>query len=138
MLRAVSIGSQGAAGTQFASLRFELRGAGRCTLTGYPGVALLDGARRLDVDVGRFSTGRPLSVRVDARHPAYFDLSYRTTASAQPGEPGCRARITGLAVIPPDERTALPARLRPSPPLLCLGSVRVGSVRPTSRLSPGP
>ncbi len=135
-LRVVSYGGQGAAGTQFALLRFELRGSGACTLTGYPGVTVLDDGRRLDVDVGRFSTGTPKTVRVDVRHPAYFDVAYRTAASAAPDERPCRGTVTDLAVIPPDERSALPVRLRPRPARLCLGSVRVGAVRATSRLSP--
>jgi len=133
MLRVAFAGSQGAAGTQFAQLRFELRGPAQCTLRGYPGVALLNGARRLDVDVGRSAVGgQPRTVRVAARHPAYFDFSYRTDAIAQ--RP-CGRRVTGLGIIPPDERQTLAVRL-PKPPRLCLDSVRVGVVRATSALNP--
>lgn len=133
-LRAVSSGGQGAAGTQFASLRFELRGPGRCTLSGYPGVTLLDAGRQLRADVGRFSTGRLRTVVVDARHPAHFDLVYRVTGLA---ERPCRTRVSDLRIIPPDDRRALPVRLRPGPLTLCLDSVRVGAVRATSALAGG-
>ena len=133
MLRAVSAGGQGAAGTQFAQLRFELRGPGQCTLRGYPGVTLLNGGRRFDVDVGRSPIGgQPRSVRVAARNPAYFDLSYRTNAIA---ERPCGSRVTVLGIIPPDERQTLAVRL-PEPLRLCLDSVRVGVVRATSALNP--
>lgn len=133
-LQVVSSGGQGAAGTQFASLRFELRGSGQCTLRGYPGVALLNRGRRLNANVGRYRTGQPRTVRVDARHPAYFDLAYRTTGNAMPGEV-CGSRVTDLEVIPPDERRPLPVRLRPGPPSLCPDSVRVMPVRSTSALN---
>lgn len=133
MLRAVSAGGQGAAGTQFAQLRFELRGPGQCTLRGYPGVTLLNGARRFDVDVGRSPIGgQPRTVRVAARNPAYFDVSYRTNAIA---ERPCGSRVTVLGIIPPDERQTLAVRL-PEPLRLCLDSVRVGVVRATSALNP--
>jgi len=131
-LRAVSSGGQGAAGTQFASLRFELRGAGRCTLRGFPGVTLLDAGRRLSTDVRRFSAGRMRPVVIDARHPAHFDLSYRVTGQS---ERPCRTRVTDLRIIPPDDRIALAVRLRPKPLTLCLESVRVGAVRATSALA---
>ena len=133
MLRVAFAGSQGAAGTQFAQLRFELRGPAQCTLRGYPGVALLNGGRRLDVDVGRSAVGgQPRTVRVAARNPAYFDLSYRTNAIA---ERPCGSRVTVLGIIPPDERQTLAVRL-PEPLRLCLDSVRVGVVRATSALNP--
>lgn len=132
MLRAVSAGGQGAAGTQFAQLRFELRGPGQCTLRGYPGVTLLNGGRRFDVDVGRSAIGgQPRTVRVAARNPAYFDVSYRNDIAQRP----CDSRVTVLGIIPPDERQTLGVRL-PEPLRLCLDSVRVGVVRATSALNP--
>ena len=130
-LRVVSSGSQGAAGTQFSALRFEHRGPGHCTLSGYPGVTLLNGPHRFNTDVGRFSTGRPRTVRVDARHRAYFDLVHRAMTS---DGRTCRARVTHLWIIPPNTRRALRVRLRPKPLSLCLDSVRVQAVRSTSTL----
>lgn len=131
-LRAVSVGSQGAAGTQFAQVRFERRGPGQCLLKGNPGVTLLDGREKYDLNVGRFTTGRTQTVQVDARHPAYFDLAYRTNTNAGRF---CRSRVTDLAIIPPGEREVVAARLRPKPLVLCLDSVRVGAVRATSALA---
>lgn len=132
-LRVVSSGSQGAAGTQFSALRFEHRGPGHCTLSGYPGVTLLNGPDRFNTDVGRFSTGRPRTVRVDARHRAYFDLVHRAMTS---DGRTCRTRVTHLRIIPPNTRRALSVRLRPKPLSLCLESVRVQAVRSTSALRP--
>jgi hypothetical protein len=73
-LRLISFGGQGAAGTEFAYLRLELRRPDRCTLTGYPGVTLLSGRRHLDIHV-RGDLGYPTrTVSLDAQHPAYFNL----------------------------------------------------------------
>ena len=130
-MHVVSSGSQGAAGTQFAALRFEHPGPGSCTLGGFPGIALVNGGHRYATNVRRSPTGPVRTVRVDASHPAYFDLSYRADGS---GGRSCRARVTGLRVIPPNERRALPVTLRPRPVRLCLDSVRVQAVRSTSRL----
>ena len=130
-LRVISSGGQGAAGTQFAALRFELRGPGRCTLSGYPGVTLLNGAQRFNTDVGRYRLGQSRTVQVDARHPAYFDLVYRNTASGRRPRM-CDTRVSALSIIPPDDRQALPVTLRPGPVSLCLDSVSVQAVRSTS------
>lgn len=48
-LRVASYGHEGGGGTESAYLSFELRRPGRCTVSGYPGVSLLDGRHRLDV-----------------------------------------------------------------------------------------
>ncbi len=96
-LRVVSFGGQGAARTEFAFLRFELRRPGRCTLSGYPGVTLLNGHHQLNLHVGRYDDGlRDRAVRIDTRHPAYFSLVYFAPPCA-----GGRIRVTGLRIVPP-------------------------------------
>jgi hypothetical protein len=127
-LRVVSVRGQGAAGTEFVPLRFELRRPGRCTLKGYPGVTLLDGSHGLDTHVGRRDDGRaPGVVQVDVGHPAYFNLTYRNLGP--PDGELCHATVTGLKLIPPGDRQALTVRLRPSLSSLCLQSAAVEPVR---------
>ncbi len=108
-LRVVSRGGQGASGKIFAFLRFELRRpGGHCTLRGYPGVTLLNGRHRLNIHVGRYSSTLR-SVLLDADHPAYFDLVYRPNT---PAGRACPINVTELRIIPPNERRALPVKLR--------------------------
>jgi hypothetical protein len=127
-LTVVSSGGQGAAGTEFAFLRFELRGSDSCTLRGYPGVALLDGGRRFNVNVGRYPADRQQTVQVDASHSAHFGLVYRNVGSD--GQL-CRSRVTDLEIIPPNERRALPVKLTRGLRLVCLETVKVEAVRST-------
>jgi hypothetical protein len=131
VLRVVSFGGQGAAGTDFEFLRFELRRPGRCMLSGYPGVTLLDGQRRYNVHVGRYPANHLRTVQLEADHPAYFGLVFQG-ASPTTGRP-CHGKITGLRVIPPNDRQALSVKLTPRPLVyVCLQSVQVEAVRSTS------
>jgi hypothetical protein len=128
-LRVVSFRGQGAAGTEYAPLRFELRRGGPCTLTGYPGVTLLDGHHQFDVNVPRAPAFPVRTLRLDAHHPAYFNLIYHAFVPAT-GRP-CQAKLTDVKVIPPNDRQKLSATLRPSLPYVCVGSVSVGPVEPS-------
>jgi hypothetical protein len=120
-LRAVSSGGNGAAGTQFAQFRFELRTSGRCTLGGFPGVTLLDGDARLAVHVARFASGTPpRTVTLDAKHPAYFSLVYHAFDNVH--QRACHVRVSGLRVIPPNERHSLVVTRRPHALSVCRDS----------------
>lgn len=113
-LRVVSSGSQGAAGTQFSALRFEHRGPGHRTLSGYPGVTLLNGPDRFNTDVGRSSTGRPRTVRIDARHRAYLDLVHRAMTS---DGRTCRARVTHPLDHSPQHPASAPGKVATQAPV---------------------
>ncbi len=131
-LRAVALGGLGggAAGHFIAALRLELRGPGRCTLSGTPGVTLLNGRRRLKIHVIplRYYGRPPQTVQLYAHHPAYFSFSYPLAPPAVLKCPG--SRITGLSIIPPNDRRALSVRLRLGDHAisLCPGSVTVSAV----------
>lgn len=127
-LRLVAQPGQGAAGTEFVPLRFELRRPGHCTLGGYPGVTLLTGSHPLHVRVGRRPTGLARTVHLDTRHPAYFSLVYHNLGP--PGGRLCHGRVTGVRIIPPNDRHALTVTLRPGLSLVCLQSVAVEPVGP--------
>jgi hypothetical protein len=117
-LRAVSSGSQGAAGTDFAELRFELRRPGRCALGGFPGVTLLDGDARIAVHVARFKGGgKPRTVTLSRGHPAYFAFVYHAFDNVH--QRACHVRVSGLRVIPPNERHSLRVTLRPRALTVC-------------------
>jgi hypothetical protein len=131
-LRVVAVGAQGASGTDYSLLRFELRRPGDCTLSGYPGVTLLNGRHRLNIHVGRLNDGLPSrTLHVDARHPAYFDFVFRSYIAVNGNPDGrlCRTKITGLSIIPPNDGRALTVRLRREPFSVCSGSVAVEAVR---------
>jgi hypothetical protein len=106
-LKLVYRGFQGAAGTGAEMFRLSPRSGIRCTLRGYPGVALLDARGRSVIHVGKlhddlhpvrtlaFSHRRP--ARFDVRHP---DFNSRTGKR-------CMQRIAAVQVIPPGETHAL-------------------------------
>lgn len=136
-LRAVALGGQGSAGTFNAVLRLELRGPGRCTLSGAPGVTLLNGRRRLEIHVipPRYYGRPPQTVQLYAHHPTYFNLLYHLAPPA--GQKCPSSRITGLSIIPPNDRRALSVRLRLGDPTisLCPGSVAVSPISSERPLS---
>jgi Protein of unknown function (DUF4232) len=117
-LRAISLGQQGAAGTQFGSLRLQLRRPGSCTLRGYPGITLLRGHRRLHLHVTRNHAGpAPRTTHLRWHHPADFNVVYRSyDAGAQRS---CHSKVTGLNVIPPNTHRSLHVRLRPKAISIC-------------------
>lgn len=127
-LRAVSSRGGAALGTEFAGLRFELRKPGRCTLGGFPGVTLLDGDARLAVHVARFAGGdRPRTVTLDATHTAYFALAYHAFDNVR--QRACHVRVSGLRIIPPNERHSLRVTLRPHALTVCAdGRISVTAV----------
>jgi len=117
-LRAVSLGQQGAAGTQYGLLRLQLRRPGRCTLRGYPGITLLRGHRRLHLHVARDHAGpAPRTTHLRWHHSAYFNIIYRSHDAA--AQRTCHSRVTGLNVIPPNDRRSLHARFRPKAISIC-------------------
>jgi hypothetical protein len=125
-LRVDSLGGEASAGTDAAFLRLELRRGRPCTLSGFPGVTLLDGHRAFNVNVPRTPDFPVRTVWLATHHPAYFDLVYRAFVPAT-GR-ACRATITSLKVIPPDDEQALSVKLRRPLLRVCVSSLSVEPV----------
>jgi hypothetical protein len=116
-------GFDGAAGTGHELFRLVPRAGVRCTLGGYPGIALLGRHGHPVVSVGRYHDDlHPVrTLTFSHRHPARFDIRHpdfdpRTTKP-------CTHRIAAIRVIPPNETRPLTHRFRHPLHLCTTGAV---------------
>jgi len=123
-LRATLGGQNSGVGSIFTTIVLRNVGRQSCSVTGYPGISLVDGARR--------QIGRP--ARWDAGVVRWFTLRPGEAASTAvhslnpgTGTTNCLPPSTALRVYPPNARTALlvPARLSD-----CLGTLGVTPLVP--------
>lgn len=100
----ISLGqTQGAAGSQLIDLTFTNVSAAECSLTGYPGVALVDSAgEQLGSAAERedTGTGSPVDLAPEAVAVAPLSLSRAENYGAETCDP---VPAAGLQVIAPDE-----------------------------------
>ena len=97
----LSLGEGGAAaGNRYQTVVFTNTGSTECTLTGYPGVSLLDASgARIGQPAGRESgTVAKVSLKADGGQASFF---IHTTADL--GGTGCQAASSTIAVIAPDD-----------------------------------
>jgi len=109
-LEVSSESGQGAMGHEDAPIVFRNRGAGKCRLSGYPGVAGLDDAGHQVTEARRTAHGFMGGLPLENQTPPIVELAPGETASAlvegtsRPPDtvPSC-ASYAALLVTPPDE-----------------------------------
>ncbi|HEY2259759.1 MAG TPA: DUF4232 domain-containing protein [Solirubrobacteraceae bacterium] len=107
-LRLTLISGQGAAGTAFLSYGLENVGSGRCSMIGYPGVAILDAQGKIVQHPARRGTRLQTPVRLVTLGPGQRAKFLVTSSDVIPS-PGCphQFRGTTLQVFPPNQRASL-------------------------------
>lgn len=119
----------------------SLRNAGTetCSLTGYPGVTLMNEEGRPVVSVRadpwmRGDPERPLRpVELAAGARAYFDIGWTVVPHESEGETRC-PETRGLRVTAPGDTAPLTQETRMT---VCGGRIKVGPVRATAEMSTG-
>lgn len=119
----------------------SLRNAGTetCSITGYPGVTLMNEEGRPVVSVRadpwmRGDPERPLQpVELAAGARAYFDIGWTVVPQESEGETRC-PETRGLRVTAPGDTAPLTQETRMT---ICGGRIKVGPVRATAEMSTG-
>ena len=131
---------QSDAGAGNRGMVLSLRNAGTetCSLTGYPGVTLMDEEGRpvVDVRADPWMQGDPAEpphpVELTAGAKAYFDIGWNVVPHESEGETRCPV-TEGLRVTAPGDTAPL---TRQTEMTVCGGRIKVGQVRATENPAP--
>ena len=139
-LKLSSEGGDAGAGNRVSVIGVQNIGAQACSLSGYPGVSLLDGrgraltAIRSDQTPGNyFRNGQaPTPVNLTPQARAYFDLAWNVVPNEGQGQTVCPGAATVRFLAPGDTTTVTLAQSFTP----CGGRIRISPMRPTASDSP--
>ena len=141
-LKLSSEGGDAGMGNRVAVLGVQNIGPQACSITGYPGVSLLDGRGRTltmiraEPSPGNYFRGgqAPTPVNLAPQAKGYFDLAWNVVPNEGQGETTCPGAATVRVTAPGD--TTVVTLAQPFTP--CGGRVRVGPMRPVAEDSAAP
>jgi membrane-bound inhibitor of C-type lysozyme len=132
-------GSDAGAGNRGLVLSLRNAGTETCSITGYPGVTLMDekGMAVVNVRADPWMQGDPAEpphpVELAAGGKAYFDVGWNVVPHESEGETRCPV-TRGLRVTAPGDTSPLTHALEMT---VCGGRIKVGMVRATEDVSAG-
>lgn len=141
-LKLSSEGGDAGMGNRVAVLGVQNIGPQACSITGYPGVSLLDERGRTLTTIrsepspGNYFRGgqAPTPVNLAAQAKGYFDLAWNVVPNEGQGEKTCPNAATVRFTAPGDTTTVTLAQAFTP----CGGRVRVGPMRPVAEDSAAP
>jgi hypothetical protein len=107
-LRLSFVTGQGAAGTAYMTYGLTNTGSQSCTMSGFPGVAMLDSSGKVVQHPAQRGVGTPTPVRLVSLDPGQRATFIVTSSDVIPS-PGCQHSYMSatLQVFPPNQRSAL-------------------------------
>lgn len=133
-------GGDAGMGNRVQNFSLQNVGASACSLTGYPGVTLLDGkgaavaSVRADQSPGSyFRQGQaPTPVELSSHARAYFEVAWNVIPNEGAGQKVC-PEVAGIRIMAPGDSAAISQVFAFQP---CGGKIRVSPIRSASAVQP--